>query len=48
MIQPLVKNSTFCVLGFAPWWPSQESGQTEICSIRSSDLGGHMYNVSDQ
>jgi uncharacterized protein YeeX (DUF496 family) len=19
MIQPLVKNSTFCVLGFAPW-----------------------------
>jgi hypothetical protein len=47
MIQPLVEEIALFVFSvLAPWWPSQESDRTKIWSVRSGDLGIHMYKVS--
>jgi hypothetical protein len=41
MIQSFVQELALFVFSvLAPWWPSQESDQTETWSGRSCDLGG--------
>jgi hypothetical protein len=46
------KEALFVFSVVAPWWPSQESDQTEIWSVRSANLGvdlhACMYKFSGQ
>jgi hypothetical protein len=48
---PAISAGVLALFAFsvlAPWWPNQESEQTEIWSVQSFHLGAHMYNVSGQ
>jgi hypothetical protein len=48
---PIICSEVIALFVFsilAPWWPGQESNQTETWHGRSCDLGVHMYKVSGQ